>query len=226
MFCGYLRQSTSVDVLFGPFLDSADGNTEKGALTITQPDIRLKKNAANWGQKNAAQTLTYEEGGYYELTLDATDTNTLGVLTVAAHKTGALPVRQTYLVISAAAYDVMFGTLPAGVVAMGTAQAGAAGSITLAASTAFADNVPNVIVHIYAGTGAGQSRVGAGYTSATKVLAVSPSWTVTPDNTSQYICFVAPPAPTAAGVIPKVDTQYINGALVQGAGTSGDKWRG
>lgn len=101
----WLRQSTSVDVGIGPFVDSTDGNTQETALTLTQPDIRLKKNNGNWAQKAAAQTLTHEEAGWYELTLDATDTNTLGILIVAVHESGALPVWDKYMVVPANVYD-------------------------------------------------------------------------------------------------------------------------
>lgn len=103
----WLRQSTSVDVGIGPFVDSIDGFTPKTALTITQPDIRLKKNGGAWAQKNAAQTLTHEENGWYEVTLDTTDTNTLGILIVAIAESGALPVWKEYMVVPANAYDAM-----------------------------------------------------------------------------------------------------------------------
>lgn len=101
----WLRQSTSVDVPIGPFLDETDGKTAETALTITQPDIRLKKNSAAWAQKNAAQTLSHEEAGWYEVTLDATDTNTLGILVVAIHESGALPVWREFMVVTANVWD-------------------------------------------------------------------------------------------------------------------------
>lgn len=103
----WLRQSTSVDVGIGPFVDATDGVTAETALTITQPDIRLKKNNGAWGQKNAAQTLTHEENGWYEVTLDSTDTGTLGILIVAVNETGALPVWKEYMVVPANVYDAM-----------------------------------------------------------------------------------------------------------------------
>lgn len=106
----WLRQSTSVDVPIGPFLDSTDGVTAETALTITQPDIRLKKNAAAWAQKAAAQTLTHEENGYYEVTLDATDTDTLGLLRLAVNESGALPVWEDFLVVPANVWDSYFST--------------------------------------------------------------------------------------------------------------------
>lgn len=105
----YLKQSTSVDVGIGPFLDETDGKTAETALTITQPDVRLKKNGGAWAQKAAAQTLTHEENGWYELTLDATDTDTIGHLLVAIHESGALPVWQEYHVLAANVYDSLFG---------------------------------------------------------------------------------------------------------------------
>lgn len=105
----WLKQSTSVDVGIGPFLDDTDGKTAETALTITQPDVRLKKNNGNWAQKAAAQTLTHEENGWYEVTLDATDTNTLGILVVAVHESGALPVWREFLVVAANIYDSFVG---------------------------------------------------------------------------------------------------------------------
>ena len=105
----FLKQSTSVDVPIGPFVDQTDGFTAESGLTITQPDIRLKKNAAAWGQKNAAQTLTHEENGYYEVTLDATDTDTLGLLRLAVNEGGALPVWEDFMVMPANVWDSLFG---------------------------------------------------------------------------------------------------------------------
>lgn len=100
-----LKQSTSVDVPIGPFVDATDAVTAETALTITQPDIRLKKGAAAWAQKAAAQTLSHEENGWYEVTLDATDTGTLGKLMLAVHEAGALPVWHEFLIVPANIYD-------------------------------------------------------------------------------------------------------------------------
>jgi hypothetical protein len=105
----FLKQSTAVDLPIGPFLDSGDGVTVESGLTLTQPDIRLKKNGGNWAQKNAAQTLTHEEFGFYECSFDATDTDTLGVLKVAVNETGALPVWHDFMVVPANVWDSLFG---------------------------------------------------------------------------------------------------------------------
>lgn len=101
----WLKQSTSVDVPIGPFVDSTDGITAETGLTLTQPDIRLKKNGGAWAQKNAAQTLSHEENGFYEVTLDSTDTNTLGLMRLAVFETGAMPVWEDFLVVPANVYE-------------------------------------------------------------------------------------------------------------------------
>ena len=69
----------------------------------------------------------------------------------------------------------------------GTAAAGTADSITLAASaSATASLYVGCRIYIDGGTGAGQSRYIVGYTAA-RVAWVARSWTVTPDGTSTYV---------------------------------------
>lgn len=73
------------------------------------------------------------------------------------------------------------------VIETGTAQAGAAGTLTLAAganaNNNFYDDMRIVIV---GGTGVGQARVIHEYNGTTKVASIAPDWIVTPDNTSEY----------------------------------------
>lgn len=69
----------------------------------------------------------------------------------------------------------------------GTAQAGAAGTITLDASASATNDIYNgMLCRIVSGTGAGQWRVIYDYVGATKVAHVKPNWTTTPDNTSVF----------------------------------------
>ena len=88
----------------------------------------------------------------------------------------------------------------------GTAQAGAAGSITLQSGASATDNLYNgQVVYISSGTGAGQSRAINGYTGSSKVATVITNWTVTPDATSVYEIYPdeiteISAAPTAATV--------------------------
>lgn len=71
----------------------------------------------------------------------------------------------------------------------GTAQAGAAGSITLdAGASATDDYYKGALIAIISGTGAGQApRVCTGYTGASKVATVGRNWTTAPDNTSVFV---------------------------------------
>lgn len=104
----FLRQSTaSQNVLIGPFVDSTDGVTAETALTISNTDIRLSKNGANIVAKNSGGG-THDENGWYQITLDATDTNTVGRLQVHVNETGALPVWAEFQVLEEDIYDALF----------------------------------------------------------------------------------------------------------------------
>jgi hypothetical protein len=105
----WLKQSTAVSIAIGPFVDSTDGVTAETGLTLSQADVRLKKNAGNWAQANESTSATHEENGWYEKPLDATDTNTLGILVVAIAESGALPVWRDFLVVPAETYDTLVG---------------------------------------------------------------------------------------------------------------------
>lgn len=67
----------------------------------------------------------------------------------------------------------------------GTAQAGAAGTITLAVG-APATDLTGFVIETIAGTGPGQRRVITAYNTATKLASIYPNWTVVPDATSTY----------------------------------------
>jgi hypothetical protein len=107
----------------------------------------------------------------------------------------------------------------------GTAQGGAAGSITLDAGASASDDFyNNTIVQIVSGTGAGQSRIVADYTGATKVAAVNGNWVVAPDNTSVFVIYPfgsvpGASAPTAAQVADAVWDEAV--ADHQTAGSAG-----
>ncbi len=107
---GFLEQSAAVTVKVGPFVDDGDGNTDETALTIARADVRLAKNGGNLVQKTETTTLVHDEIGMYNCLLDATDTNTLGILTLVIHEAGALHVRHDYMIVTTQVYDSLFGT--------------------------------------------------------------------------------------------------------------------
>ncbi len=216
-----LRANTAVDVLIGPFVDSTDGDSEETALTISQADVRLSKNGQTAAQKNDATACAHDADGMYNCELDATDTNTLGTLVLYVHETGALFVRHEFMVLSEAAWDSKY-TADGAATDTGTAQAGAAGSLTLATSAAAtADLYNGMTLYLRGGTGAGQARQIHDY-SAARVASVSPNWTVTPDATTVYVLVPTPPANQSEPA--EVNVTQIAGTAVTGTGTSGDEW--
>jgi len=103
----WLKQGTAATVKIGPFVDETDGKTAETGLTIAQADVRLAKNGGDMAQKNSAAACTHDEIGVYDCPLSTTDTNTLGRLDVFIHKSGALAVFQSYLVLPANVYDAL-----------------------------------------------------------------------------------------------------------------------
>jgi hypothetical protein len=69
----------------------------------------------------------------------------------------------------------------------GTAQAGASGTITLAAGASSTDDIYNgLIITLTGGTGSGQAKRIVDYVGSTKVATVIDAWGTTPDGTSTY----------------------------------------
>lgn len=154
----YLKQSTAIEVKVGPFLDETDGKTAETGLTISQADVRLAKNAADWAQKTESTTLVHEENGWYRCLLDTTDTDTLGILMLAIHESGALPVWAEFHVLPANVYDSMFSTDLLQV----DAQQWLGGTIATPTTT----GVPEVDITHYSGTAVGAPDT-AGYPKVT-----------------------------------------------------------
>jgi len=69
----------------------------------------------------------------------------------------------------------------------GTAQAGGASTITLAAGASASDDAyTGMTIRTTGGTGSGQSRVLSDYVGSTKVATASEAWTTPPDATTTY----------------------------------------
>lgn len=104
----WLRQSTaSQEISLGQFLDSTDGNTEENGLTIANTDIKLRKGGTTTLANKNSGGATSISNGVYHATLDATDTNTLGLLEVYVHVSGALATKSVYMILPATSYDAL-----------------------------------------------------------------------------------------------------------------------
>lgn len=174
----FLKQSTaSQSVVIGPFVDSTDGNTAETALTVNASDIRLSKNGANIVAKNSGGG-THDELGYYTITLDATDTDTVGRLQVMVHVAGALPVYHEFQVLEEAIFDALFA-------ASANAFTGAAGSTVananvtqISGDATAADNL-EAILDGTGGTGLTLSTLTTSGTVTLNALTVSNATTLT-----------------------------------------------
>ena len=121
-----LKQSTAHTFRIGPFVDSTDGATAEIALVIAQADIQISKNGGGFSQTSAlAPVTTHDSDGWYQCPLTATDTGTLGTLTVQVTMAGALPVWQDFTVVTANVYDSLVGGTDLLEVSMGGAGADA-----------------------------------------------------------------------------------------------------
>ncbi|HKR56937.1 MAG TPA: hypothetical protein VJS20_11610 [Gemmatimonadales bacterium] len=147
--------------------------------------------------------------GWYKVSLNTTDTNTVGDLTYHCTATSADPTDFTDQVvvvdlataIETQVWDALrashqvagsFG-LSNQLVDDGTAGAGAATTITLTGKSATDNFYKGDLIYIYGGTGAQQPpNPVASYVGSTKVATMQNTWTVTPDNTSKYVIIPSP----------------------------------
>ena len=106
----FLKQSTAVTLVVGPMLDDTDAKTPETGLTIAQADVRLSKAGGAFAQKGDATSCTHMENGFYSCPLSTTDTGTLGILKLAINESGALPAWESYMVLTASAYDALMST--------------------------------------------------------------------------------------------------------------------
>lgn len=105
-----VKQSTGATIPLGPFVDEVDGKSAETGLTISQADVRLSKNGGAFAQKNESSASSHMENGIYAVVLDTTDTNTLGRLRIHVHESGALPVWEEVMVLTANTWDTLFGS--------------------------------------------------------------------------------------------------------------------
>lgn len=200
-------------------VDVTDGETPEAGLTISGAECQWSENGAAFG--NCAGSITDVGSGlyYYVPTSGEIDSGGFGALKIVE-----------------AAADTFIGLVQLVEVAEGTAAAGAAGTITLGTNS-YADDELNACraVCIILGTGKGQCRDITDFVASTEVASVSPNWTTTPDNTSQYYiadtCSEVPSASVtaiAAGVLDATASSYDDagsiGEAINNGGSAGDPW--
>lgn len=150
----FLKQSTaSQEILLGPFVDDTDGKTAETALSIANTDIKIWKSGGTTESSKNSGGATHIASGRYYTVLDATDTDTVGLLEVNVHVAGALPVRRQYYVLEEAVYDQFYA-------ASATGLNGAVGSVTGAVGSVTGNVGGNVVGSVASVTGAVGSVTG------------------------------------------------------------------
>lgn len=158
-----------------------------------------------------AQDWTHVDGGNYSLEITAAQLDTEGGAWVQVKVNGVLVMVSPYYevvdpadadALSALLANVSGGAFTADAFAAsffaalitnqhtnaGTAQAGAATTITLATGASASDDTYNgQVIILLAGTGAVAVNVITGYVGATKVATVAAAWATNPDNTTRYV---------------------------------------
>jgi hypothetical protein len=227
----YLRQSTaSQSVLIGPFVDSTDGVSAETGLTIANTDIRLSANGGNMFAKTSGGA-THDEAGWYTITLDATDSATVGRLQLSVAVAGALPVFAEFQVLEEAVFDALYA-------ASANAFTGAAGStkvtgvVLVDTLTTYTGNTPQtgdtyalangasgfvaidtVVDAILVDTSTALPEVAAGSVGGLLTAATTANTGLA--NVTQWLG-TAVATPTVAGV-PEVDVTHILGDVAEGA---------
>lgn len=124
----FLTQSASVSIRVGPFVDKTDAVTE--ITSAVTPVFELSKNHGAFATRTAT-AISYDSNGWYAVTLDTTDTGTLGPLIIKSDSSGTyLPVWKEFIVVTSNVYN----SLVAGTALLNVStSAMAAGTITSAA---------------------------------------------------------------------------------------------
>jgi hypothetical protein len=173
-----LSEETAAErVMLFHLTNTADGTNATGK-TIAGADFILSKNGAAFG--NAAGTVTELSVGWYTMAFAAADLGTAGDLAYVISESGCDTIRGVHEVVPLDAYVSPF-------VRQGTAQAGAANTITLDAGASATNDLYNdQVIRITGGTGAGQINLVTDYVGSTKVATVLKAWATNPDNTSVF----------------------------------------
>lgn len=103
-----LQSATSV-VTAGPFIDDTDFKTLKtGAFTLAAADcILIKAGGTSSAAKNEGTAPAFISNGHYAVTLNSTDSGTVGRMQLIIVKSGALIVREDLEVLPATSYNPM-----------------------------------------------------------------------------------------------------------------------
>lgn len=191
-----LRQSTAKAVSFGCFVDPADGVTLVvglvSAIDHASTGIKLSKNGGALTIRHASVTAsTYDGYGNYIVTLDTTDTNTLGSLRMQfAAAASCMPVWMDFMVLPADVYDMFVAGTGLGVGTVSASVNDAAATVLSFVGASTLSATDNIYVNSYliftSGALKGLARMITGYNGTTKVLSFTEAWPAAAANAATF----------------------------------------
>ena len=184
-----------------PLLD-ADGDLVSAAST---PDCERSLNGDTFADCTNEMVEIATASGVYYLTLTASEMTADVVAVIAKSATSGMKTTVNTL------YPRKLVTLRSG-----TAQAGAAGSITLDASASAVDDYYNGCVVAGVLDATNEVRIITDYVGSTKVASVTPNWVTTPDSDDTFIVYLP-----EGRQITQADTVAWNATAVATPATAG-----
>lgn len=114
VFAQDLKQSTAVDVVVGPLVDEADGRTVltgSSELELSGIIAAIYKGSSRTAITLDANNFTDINDGYWQLSLDVNNTDTLGSLIITLRDDDVfLPAKQEYSILSSNLYNSLYST--------------------------------------------------------------------------------------------------------------------
>lgn len=137
-----LKQSTSIDIRMGPFVDATDGVTPETGVTLgaaDQAEVLKANGAATVAMAGTFAAVTGADG-WYDYTVQTGDVDTVGEVTfVVQDSSVCLPVFVRAMVLEEAIYDALYGSGASGFDASGRVDVGSVGGTAQTANDNGAD---------------------------------------------------------------------------------------
>lgn len=141
-----LKQSTSLDIRIGPFLDATDGVTPETGITLggaDQAEVLKANGAATVAMAGTFAAVTGCDG-WYDYTVATGDVDTVGeVVFVVQDSSVCLPVYVRGYVIEEDIYDALFAASASGFDSSAQVTVGALASGVITAGSIAADAITN-----------------------------------------------------------------------------------
>lgn len=107
----FLKQSTGVTVLIGPFVKRHTGGSEPYKTYASASAVSIVKTASSLKMqlRSCTDAISHVSRGFYNCQLNATDTNTAGWLQLCSATSYCLPIWHQYTVVPQKIYDTFLG---------------------------------------------------------------------------------------------------------------------